>query len=101
MEPVTRRKQASDALRRLPWAFILVAGFITVWTWPVDSLTLFPSGLDNSWVGAIHVASYEHRDFAHDIVFTYGPWGYWDFPRIVFGTTMKLSLEPRLPPSGM
>lgn len=32
--------------------------------------------LDASWLATLHWAHLHHADFGHDIVFTYGPWGF-------------------------
>ena len=32
--------------------------------------------LDNSWIQTLHVAFERHWQFGHDIVFTFGPWGF-------------------------
>jgi hypothetical protein len=43
--------------------------------------TRFPSvGLDPSWMLAMNVARHQHLGFGSDLVFTYGPWGFLDYP---------------------
>lgn len=37
-------------------------------------------GLDPSWITAINVGWATHRRFGHDLLFTYGPWGFLDVP---------------------
>ena len=40
-------------------------------------------GIDQSWMTAINVAARAHRRFGHDILFTYGPWGFLETPLVV------------------
>jgi hypothetical protein len=63
--------------KKIAWAIFLGLMFVYVLSvfvpWdraPSDS------EIDASWLGVLHWAHVHHADFGHQIVFTYGPWGF-------------------------
>ena len=51
--------------------FIYTLCVFVPWTLPPP-----PDDLDASWNAVLHWAFVHHLDFGHDLVFTYGPWGF-------------------------
>jgi hypothetical protein len=49
-------------------------------------------GLDAGWETAINVARQDHLKFGRDIQFTYGPWGFLDFPLAVSRVNLILGV---------
>ncbi len=48
------------------------------------------TGLDHSWSTGVDVAAARHLRFGHDILFTFGPWGYLDHPLVISGVQFGL-----------
>lgn len=68
----------------------LLAAVVAFLTWPVSSLAP-SSGIDPSWVAALHMAAEMRLDFGEDIVWTYGPAGFLRFPTLYSGPTAALA----------
>jgi hypothetical protein len=63
---------------------------VFVTTWPV--VTLAPAtGLDPSWQAALHMAAHERIGFGDELVFTYGPLGFLNFPLLYYSITGALA----------
>jgi hypothetical protein len=50
------------------------------------------AGLDPSWFTVLGRAAAEHRRFGHDLVFTFGPWGFLDRPVLFTGRHFTLGV---------
>jgi hypothetical protein len=75
-------------LLRSTWTLGL---FVLVVTWPVT--TLAPAtGLDPSWQAALHLAAHERISFGDDLIFTYGPLGFLNFPQLYYPFTAGLAM---------
>ncbi|HVT88060.1 MAG TPA: hypothetical protein VHD56_04345 [Tepidisphaeraceae bacterium] len=62
-----------------PWAWpaTLTALFLlTITAFVPFQPDFFDSELDSSWVMALHWAWLKGMDFGHQVIFTYGPWGF-------------------------
>jgi hypothetical protein len=49
-------------------------------------------GLDPSWQAAINIGAMQNRRFGHDLLFTYGPWGFLDRPLLLSGWQFALGV---------
>ena len=64
---------------------------LTVLCWPVP--TLRPDvGVDASWQAGLHMAAGSDLVFGRDLIFTYGPLGFLNVPRLYFVGTLALVL---------
>jgi hypothetical protein len=66
-------------------------GFIVfVASWPVA--TLAPgTGLDASWQAGLHMAAHGRIGFGDDLIFSYGPLGFLNFPLLYYPATAALA----------
>jgi hypothetical protein len=77
----------------------LTAGSRPIWIISVLFLLIsFPTemgypgvGLDFSWMGGLYMASHEGKHFGTEVIFTYGPLGFLDWPSIWYGGLAELS----------
>jgi len=74
-DAATPVRRAARIARSLPFLGVVVALF----TWPAFPLTPSP-GLDASWGAGLYMAAREGLVFGHEIVFTYGPFGFLSLP---------------------
>jgi hypothetical protein len=86
--PVDRLRPAAEASRR--W---VTTGSRPVWitsvllallTWPIG-IDYPGTGLDFSWIGGLYMAAHEGKHYGSEIIFTYGPLGFLDWPSIWYG----------------
>lgn len=69
----------------------MAAGLVVLCSWPRNSVVP-ESGLDNSWLGGLYMASRHGMNFGTDIVFTYGPLGFLSGPRSYYALQGQLAL---------
>jgi hypothetical protein len=67
--------------RRRIW---ITAAIVTLCTWQVG-FAVPTIGLDASWMGGLYMAIHSGKDFGSEIVFTYGPLGFLDWPGLWYG----------------
>jgi hypothetical protein len=59
-------------------------------SWPVA--TLVPgTGLDASWQAGLHMAAHQRIGFGDDLIFSYGPLGFLNFPLLYYPATAALA----------
>ena len=70
---------------------LLIGGVIGVLTWPIASAGA-RTGIDPSWIVALHLAARRGLLFGHDIMFTFGPLGFlgWPDPYIAWTSAAAL-----------
>src|SRR5258708_5450316 len=54
------------------------------------------TSLDESWVMGLIIGAHAHRQWGSQVIFTYGPLGYLDFPKFVFFDTWLSSILVKL-----
>jgi hypothetical protein len=89
------RNPIAERIRANRWAaqaaaemwYVVVAAAVTFVTWQQGTL-LATSGLDPSWMAALHFAHVHGIGFGSSFVWTYGPLGYLAFPIAVTSSTL-------------
>ncbi len=61
----------------------IVSVILVPLTWPVG-FSYPGEGLDFSWIGGLYMAVSEGRHFGTEVIFTYGPLGFFDWPALWF-----------------
>lgn len=61
----------------------IASAVLTLVTWP-QAMGLAGAGLDFSWMGGLYMAANEGKHFGTEVVFTYGPLGFLDWPALWF-----------------
>lgn len=83
LTPSRRRSSALAELRRVALSTPLLGAAIALLTWPFFGLA--PSaGIDPSWVEGLYMAAERGMHFGTQIVFSFGPLGFLDFPGAYF-----------------
>jgi hypothetical protein len=83
LTPPQRHSSALDKFRRVALSTPLLGAAAALLTWPFFGLA--PSaGIDPSWVEGLYMAADRGLDFGTQIVFSFGPLGFLDFPGAFF-----------------
>jgi hypothetical protein len=69
---------------------VTFAVVILVLSWPITSAAP-GTGLDASWVAALHVAAQRHLHFGSQLAYSFGPLGFIALPQPYFGWTSALA----------
>jgi hypothetical protein len=77
-------------LRGLLGSTWLLAIVLLVTTWPVESLAP-ATALDPSWQAALHMAAHNRMGFGDDLMFSFGPLGFLNFPQLYYQDTAGLA----------
>jgi hypothetical protein len=72
---VYRLQGSFGGAERIPVTGLIVA----LLAWPL-SIGVPGSGIDASWISGLYMAIEQGKDFGHEIVFTYGPLGFLQWP---------------------
>ncbi|MEA2404112.1 MAG: hypothetical protein QOE08_759, partial [Thermoleophilaceae bacterium] len=70
---------------------LAIGGVLALCGWIPFDLQPHP-GLDQSWVGALHMAAHSDLAWGRDLVFTYGPLGFLRLPAYWYGDTGALAI---------
>lgn len=65
---------------------IILGASIAILCWPIETVPT-RTGLDASWVAALHVAAAKRLHFGSEIVYTFGPLGFLGLPQPYYGAT--------------
>jgi hypothetical protein len=69
---------------------VFLAGIaLALLTWP-SGISYPGAGLDFSWIGGLYMAATEGKHFGTEVIFTYGPLGFLDWPQLWYGALAVL-----------
>ena len=87
---LTRRIRSAAPAARLPGSSWVWGAVVLVLGWRI-SLAGPQAGFDPSWNAGLYMAAHEHLQFGRQIMYTYGPLGFLDFPLLAYPGLFRLA----------